>query len=243
MPSEEKEHKKKRSKSSKLRKQRRNEKLTYARIDGDEEEALAPTVTVPEEPIELPYPEAEGPSQLNMNGNSLPNITHRPKERGVVAQSSMFATTCAARTRDWCRYERCLCLFITAIFCTALFIAGASYEEYEIDHREPPIITDGGADQPNNDHNVPYQPIDPNAPENDPITYTERQKNMIIKMRLLSGDVVSEAGTPHHHAAHWMLWIDESGVSADSPFLWQVSVFSRRLHGYTYRYIECICNF
>jgi len=96
------------------------------------------------------------------------------------------------------------------VIMTIVFLAGISYEEHV-------VKTDPG-----------YGPGDgPDYGDHGPgsngsnVEYSHRQKDIILKLRQLSGDVISTPNTPYHEAAHWMLWLDKSEMKADSPFLWQ----------------------
>jgi len=185
----------------------------YHRAAGDEEDAFDSSnnhCAVDNDDV-LPYPEAQLPEspqrivenqELTTNGNSLPDISHRRKmsiKEKLTAQASVH-----------CSYDRFLCFLLSFIFLFAVFIAGIQYEEKV---EKQTIITDS---VDHGQHNGPLAPINPK-----PEDYSQRQIDLVIKLRMLSGNVISVPNTPHHKAAHWMLWIDRSGISADSPFVWQ----------------------
>lgn len=203
---EEKVHKKKRSKKKLKKPKKRQKENSYVRVEIDEEEALRnPDAPRPE----LPYPEVDC---LTSNGNSLPNtpMVH-PKPRGFRAPTSVLANTCRARTRACCTYNKFACVIFTWIFALAIFLAGVSYEDHHL-QTGPPVVHN-----PDSDHHTNGGGSNQNW--ND---YSIRQQDIIVELRRLSGSLISEPDTPYHKAAHWMLWIDESGIRADSPFLWQV---------------------
>ena len=102
------------------------------------------------------------------------------------------------------------------VIMSIVFLAGISYEEHVV-KTDPPMVHDGNSDQ-----TAGYGPGDGGPGGNgSSIEYSQRQKDIILRLRQLSGDVISTPNTPYHEAAHWMLWIDKSEMKADSPFLWQ----------------------
>lgn len=191
------------------KKSTKNEKTgdgEYFHAARDEEVALRHRYQAEDETM-LPYPEAQLPESprliqeneaLTTNGNSLPDISHRPKTK--LKQK-------AARS---CSYPRFLCFFWCFIFVVIVFIAGIKYEERV---EESPI------NRTSVDHDEYMGPIIPFNPK--PEDYSQRQIDLIIKLRALSGNVISVPNTLHHKAVHWMLWNDKSGITADSPFVWQ----------------------
>ena len=224
MPSDQTERKKKRKKAKKPKK---NQNLnSYVRISGDEEEAFVPSA---EDGIEskpkpvVPYPEAEDAPQLTANGNSLPNTPrHHKRPTGVGANGARLCNTCAARTCGWCNYNRLVWILVSSVFCIFLFIAGVSYEDHHLRNTDPPVVHDGNAEQDTSkgtNDDVPSGGFG-----SDPSTYSQRQRHLMTKMRQLSGSVVLTPNTPQNKAANWILWEDASGISADSAFLWQVSI-------------------
>lgn len=204
------ETRRKKSKSKKMSSKRRDGE--YHRAAGDEEDAVDSSNNhYAHDDAMLPYPEAQLPESpqrtvenqaLTTNGNSLPDISHRRKtsiKEKLSTQASVY-----------CSYERFLCFLLSFIFLFAVFIAGIQYEEKV---EKQPIISDSVN---HGQHNGPIAPINPK-----PEDYSQRQIDLVLKLRMLSGNVISVPNTPHHKAAHWMLWIDKSGISADSPFVWQ----------------------
>jgi hypothetical protein len=196
---------KKKSKRSK-KKQSRSHGGSYAPVEVNDEEAPSvPHETPPSKPV-VPYPEIEQQEygELTSNGNSLPNPP--------VVHKRAFLNTCRERSRyNCCTLNRFLFFVFVSIVVIIIFSAGVEYEEY---HNHP-IIQDAGAEQDGGSH----KPENPTG-----VHYDERQLGLIKEMKRLSGSVISTPRTPHHKAAHWMLWIDKSRIMPDSPFLWQVRI-------------------
>jgi hypothetical protein len=207
-------------KRKKLERPKKNQNLnSYVSVDVDEEEALR--VPEPPKPV-VPYPEVEEINDLTSNGNSLPNVPMvHPRPKGIRASTSIVANTCRARTQNCCSYSRVGCVVFTLVFAFVIFLAGITYEDHHI-RMEPPVVHDADAEQDTSKGNYDEHSTNGDGSNNNPITYSQRQMDLITEMRRLSGSVISEPRTPHHKAAHWMLWIDKSGIKADSPYLWQV---------------------
>jgi len=227
MPSEEKERKKKRSKAKKVKKPKKNEHLnSYSRVDfdeSDEEKGFGEIHDSKTAAVDVPYPEVDDAPRLTINGNSLPNVPRvHPKPKGVIPATSRVLNTCWDRSQCGSVDRRCLGVLMMVVIMFIVFLAGISYEEHVV-KTDPPMVHDGNSDQ------TGYGPGDgpdygdhgPGSNGSNTIEYSQRQKDIIMKLKQLSGDVISYPNTPYHQAAHWMLWIDKSEIEADSPFLWQ----------------------
>jgi hypothetical protein len=205
MPSEEKERKKKRSKSKKAKKAKKNENLhSYFSIDGDEgdeeiafEEAYYSKTAAG---ADVPYPDLDDAPRLTINGNSLPNVPRvHPKPKRVIPATTKVLNTCWDRSQCGSVDRRCIGVLMMVVIMFIVFLAGVTYEEHVVKIDPDWNSPDGGSS----------------------VEYSQRQKDVILKLRQLSGDVISTPNTPYHEAAHWMLWLDKSEMKADSPFLWQ----------------------
>jgi len=194
------------------RRKSQNEKTKdgkYIQAARDEEVAMNSSKNCYQDEVDtiLPYPEAqlyESPRRLEenealtTNGNSLPDISHRPK------------TKMKEKVAKCCSYPRCLYFLWTFICVLVVFIAGIKYEE----RVEKSLIN-----RRHDTHDEYKGPIVPFSPK--PEEYSQRQIDLVIKLKAISGDIISVPNTLHHKAAHWMLWIDKSGITADSPFVRQ----------------------
>ena len=224
MSSEEREHKKKSKKAKKLKKPKKNQNLNsylpVEEIESDEEQALGQPEPNPN--ANVPYPEVHDAPELTINGNSLSNVPRvHSKPNGAAHTTSRVLNTFVARTRrNGCTYQRCVFLLFFVVFMMIIFVAGVTYEDHNVQQKDPPILHDGDSDQ-----TAGYGPNDgPNygdTDENGHLVYTQNQKDIIMKLRQLSGVIISTPNTEHHKAAHWMLWEDKIGLTADSPFLYQ----------------------
>lgn len=227
MPSEEKERKKKRSKSKKAKKAKKNENLhSYFSVDGDEsdeEKALGENYDSKTADNDVPYPDLDDAPRLTINGNSLPNVPRvHPKPKRVIPATTKVLNTCWDRSQCGSVDRRCIGVLMMVVIMFIVFLAGVTYEEHVV-KTDPPMVHDGNSDQ-----TTSYGPGDgPDYGDHGPgsngssVEYSQRQKDIILKLRQLSGDVISTPNTPYHEAAHWMLWLDKSEMKADSPFLWQ----------------------
>lgn len=220
---DEKIRKKKRSKSKKLRRPKKSQNInSYVRVDIDVDDEEDPK----EQPkLVVPYPEVEEAHQLTRDGNSLENspmVHARPGGNG-----SLLLNTCRSRTQSCFNRNTCICLLSTFVFTFAIFIAGMTYEDHHI-RANHTLVDDyydwNGGSGDNEDRNSTFGDTSGNGSR--PGTYTQAQNDIFKKLKDLSGNLVSITETPHHAAAHWMLWIDNSGITAESPYLWQV----RTLH-------------
>jgi|AntRauTorckE5430_2_1112549.scaffolds.fasta_scaffold02840_5 hypothetical protein len=219
MQSEERDRKKKSKKAKKLKRPKKNQNinsyLPAEQLDSDEEQALDKYEPNPD----VPYPELLDAPELKINGNSLSNVPRvHAKPKGFGNATGRVFNTFVARSREGCVYKRCIGLLALIIFIMIVFVAGVTYEDHALQQKDPPIVHDGNSEQTNGNGGPNYADFINGA---DGHVYNQNQKNIIVKLKQLSGAIISTPNTAHHKAAHWMLWVDQSGLTAGSPSLLQ----------------------
>lgn len=151
-----------------------------------------------------PSLEMEESDDEEESNSSMPEVIHGTPDSGR-SQGGMLFRTFRAR---FCT-SRVICISSFSILCMVALLISSNNHHSPLtpSHYLPPSPDDTGGDSGGND----FEPLSP----------TEREKEITHRLKVVSGMSVSMPGTPQHKATHWILKEDASVLTADDPNILQ----------------------